>query len=180
MNTLTSSLITLANILLKARTIRVLILSTFSLYWLVLLHIPWPNNGDYGMNLPMNLLSWGIISLLGLMVWLLQREKTVRFTPTGLLMLASAMLFTVPAFWSPHEALPIALPRLVGIWGGALVYITLLQQPIRENETVALFYLLTAAAVIECTLSLAGFYCPQYLPFPLNSLAEIYDGCAIA
>lgn len=178
MNTLTSSLITLANILLKARTIRVLILSTFSLYWLVLLHIPWPNNGDYGMNLPMNLLSWGIISLLGLMVWLLQREKTVRFTPTGLLMLASAMLFTVPAFWSPHEALPIALPRLVGIWGGALVYITLLQQPIRENETVALFYLLAAAAAIECTLSLAGFYCPQYLPFPLNSLAEIYDGYA--
>ena len=70
MNTLTSSLITLANILLKARTIRVLILSTFSLYWLVLLHIPWPNNGDYGMNLPMNLLSWGIISLLGLVVLL--------------------------------------------------------------------------------------------------------------
>ncbi len=178
MNTLTFSLITLANTLLNARTIRVLILSTFSLYWLVLLHIPWPNSGDYGMNLPMNLLSWGIISLLGLIVWLLQREKTVRFTPTGLLMLASAMLFTVPAFWSPHEALPIALPRLVGIWGGALVYITLLQQPIRENETVALFYLLAAAAVIECTLSLAGFYCPQYLPFPLNSLAEIYDGHA--
>lgn len=178
MNTQMSSLIAPANTLPHTRTIRMLILSLFGLYWLVLMHLPWPNSGDYGMNLPMNLLSWGVISLLGLMVWLFLREKTVRITPTGLLMLASTVLFTFPALWSPREALPIALPRLVGIWGGALVYFTLVQQPIREKETVALFYLLAAAAVIECTLSLAGFYCPQYLPFPLNSLAEKYAGYA--
>ncbi|MBJ3781752.1 hypothetical protein JFY47_14580 [Enterobacter asburiae] len=69
----------------------------------------------------------------------------MRITPTGLMILAGAVLFTVPAFWSPHDALPIALPRLVGIWGGALVYFRLLQQPIREKETVALFYLLAAS-----------------------------------
>lgn len=178
MNTQMSSLITPANTLPNARTTRVLILSLFILYWLVLMHLPWANSGDYGMNLPMNLLSWGVISLLGLMVWLFLREKTVRITPTGLLMLASAVLFTLPALWSPHEALPIALPRLVGIWGGAFAYLTLLQQPIREKETVALFYLLAAAAVIESALSLAGLYCPQYLPFPLNSLAEKYAGYA--
>ena len=92
MNTLTSSLITLANILLNARTIRVLILSTFSLYWLVLLHIPWPNNGDYGINLPMNLLCWGVMSMLSLLVWLFLRTATVRITRTSILMLASAVL----------------------------------------------------------------------------------------
>ncbi|WP_368982307.1 hypothetical protein AB4O95_05940 [Enterobacter asburiae] len=116
MNTLTSSLITLANILLNARTIRVLILSTFSLYWLVLLHIPWPNNGDYGMNLPMNLLCWGVMSMLSLLVWLFLRTATVSITRTSILMLASAVLFTLPILWSPSEGLPTALPRLVGIW----------------------------------------------------------------
>lgn len=178
MNTQISSLITPANMLPHTRTIRVLILSTFSLYWLVLMHLPWANSGDYGMNLPMNLLSWGVISLLGLMVWLFQGEKAVRITPTGLLMLASALLFTLPVFWSPHEALPIALPRLVGIWGGVFVYLTLLQHPIREKETVALFYLLATAGIVECALSLAGLFCPAYLPFPLDSLAEKYSGYA--
>ena len=150
----------------------------FSLYWLVLMHIPWPNSGDYGMNLPTNLLSWGAISLPGLIIWLFLATKTVRLTPTFLMLFSSALLFTLPALWSPRDALPIAIPRLAGIWGGVFAYLTLLQQPIREKETVALFYLLATAAVIECVLSLAGFYCPQYLPFPLNSLAEKYAGYA--
>jgi O-antigen polymerase len=160
------------------RVTRLSLFIIFSLYWLVLMHLPWANSGDYGMNLPMNLLSWGVISLLGLMVWLFQGEKAVRITPTGLLMLASALLFTLPVFWSPHEALPIALPRLVGIWGGVFVYLTLLQHPIREKETVALFYLLATAGIVECALSLAGLFCPAYLPFPLDSLAEKYSGYA--
>jgi len=160
------------------RTARLFFVILFSFYWLILLHIPWPNSGDYGMNLPMNLLSWWIISLLGLITWPFLGTKTVRITPTCLMLLAGAVLFTLPALWSPRDALPIALPRLVGIWGGVFAYLTFLQQPIREKETVALFYLLAAAAVIECVLSLAGFYCPQYLPFPLNSLAEKYSGYA--
>ena len=178
MNMQMSSLTTPAKTLPHTRPKRFLIIPLFSLYWLVLLHIPWPNSGDYGMNLPMNLLSWWIISLLGLITWLFLGTKTVRITPTCLMLLAGAVLFTLPALWSPRDALPIALPRLVGIWGGVFAYLTFLQQPIREKETVALFYLLAAAAVIECVLSLAGFYCPQYLPFPLNSLAEKYSGYA--
>jgi len=160
------------------RVARLPLIIVFSLYWLVLMHLPWPNSGDYGMNLPMNLLSWGVISFLGLIVWLFLSAKTVSITPTCLLLFASAVMFTLPAFWSPHDALPIALPRLVGIWCGVFAYLTLQQQPFREKETVTLFYLLATAAVIECALSLAGLYCPQYLPFPLNSLAEKYAGYA--
>jgi len=178
MNAQTSSLTTLANTLPNAHTIRVLVLSLFSLYWLVLLHIPWPNSGDYGMNLPMNLLSWGVISLLGLMIWLFLRKATVRITRTGILMLASAVLFTLPILWSPSAGLPTALPRLVGIWGGVACYVTLLQVPVQEKETTGIFYLLAIAAVVECLISLAGIYCPAYLPFPLNSLAENYSGYA--
>lgn len=71
MNTQMSSLIAPPNTLPHTRTIRMLILSLFGPYWLVLMHFPWPNSSDYGMNL----LSWSVISLLGLMVWLFQREK---------------------------------------------------------------------------------------------------------
>jgi hypothetical protein len=27
-------------------------------YWLVAMHIPWTNSGEYGVQLPMNLISW--------------------------------------------------------------------------------------------------------------------------
>lgn len=159
---------------LRTRT-RLPCLILLTLYWLILMHIPWPNSGDYGMNLPMNLLSWGVIALLGLITWLFLSTATIRITFTGLLMFASAVLFTLPALWSPRDALPIALPRLVGIWGGAFAYLALQQHPIREKETVGLFYLLGTAAVVECALSLAGLYCPDYLPFPLNALADRYS-----
>ncbi|MEB5978548.1 PglL family O-oligosaccharyltransferase [Enterobacter vonholyi] len=142
------------------------------------MHIPWPNSGDYGMNLPMNLLSWGVISLLGLFIWLSPGMKSIRITSTFFLMLASAILFTLPALWSPHEALFIAYPRLAGIWGGVIAYLALLQQPAGEKKTVILLYLLASSAMVEYCLSLAGFYFPQYLPFPLNSLAEKYSGYA--
>ncbi|BBZ86445.1 membrane protein [Enterobacter asburiae] len=130
------------------------------------------------MNLPMNLLCWGVMSMLSLLVWLFLRTATVRITRTSILMLASAVLFTLPILWSPSEGLPTALPRLVGIWGGVMCYVTLLQVPLQEKETTGIFYLLAIAAVVECLISLAGLYCPAYLPFPLNNLAENYSGYA--
>ncbi|HDS6850952.1 TPA: O-antigen ligase C-terminal domain-containing protein [Enterobacter cancerogenus] len=130
------------------------------------------------MNLPMNLLSWAMLFLLALIVWLRGNTRSMRFTPTFLLMLASAALFTLPVFWSPHDGLPVALPRLLGIWGGVLIYLTLLQCPVCEKEVVALFYLLTAAALIETAISLTGIYFPDALPFPWDTLAHNYHGRA--
>ena len=97
-----------------------------SFYWLVLIHIPWPNSGDYGMNLPMNLLSWAAILLQVLIVWLSLQADKIRLTPTFLCLLLSAIAFTLPVFWSPDQGLAIALPRLIGIWGGVYTYLTLL------------------------------------------------------
>lgn len=48
----------------------------------MLIHIPWPNSGDYGMNLPMNLLSWAAILLQALIVWLSLQADKIRLTPT--------------------------------------------------------------------------------------------------
>lgn len=161
-----------------ARPARLSVLFLLGLYWLVLMHIPWPNSGDYGMNLPSNLLSWAVISLMMLIVWLSLRTGTLRLTRTALLMLVSAVLFTLPLLWSPREGLPGALPRLVGIWGGVLCYFTLLQCRIQERETVGLFNLLAVATVVECGMSLVGIFCPDYLPFPLDILSERYSGRA--
>lgn len=148
------------------------------MYWLVLMHLPWANSGDYGMNLPMNLLSWVVISSLGLLVWIFLEDRMIRITTNFLILFGSAVLFTIPVFWSSRNTLPIALPRIMGIWGGVIAYFTILQQPIREREIIILFYLLAIAGIIECALSLSGLYYPKYLPFPLNSLAERYSGYA--
>lgn len=159
-------------------SLRLVTLGLGCLYWLLIVHIPWPNRGDYGMNLPMNLLSWSAICLQALIIWLLLKADKLRLTPTFLLLLAGAILFTLPLLWSPHAGLSIALPRIVGIWGGVLIYLALVQQPVREKDIVALFYLLASAAIIETAISLAGFYCPEILPFPLKDLAVNYKGYA--
>jgi hypothetical protein len=126
---------------------------------------PWPNNGDYGMNLPMNLLCWGVMSMLSLLVWLFLRTATVRITRTSILMLASAVLFTLPILWSPSEGLPTALPRLVGIWGGVMCYVTLLQVPLQEKETTGF---LSAGYRCRCGMSdfAGGALLPGVSPLP--------------
>ena len=162
----------------SSRLVQLFLYFLLSFYWLVLIHIPWPNSGDYGMNLPMNLLSWAAILLQALIVWLSLQADKIRLTPTFLCLLLSAIAFTLPVFWSPDQGLAIALPRLTGIWGGVFTYLTLLQYPPREKEIVALSYMIAAAACIETVYSLMGFWCPQWLPFPLNALAENYSGGA--
>ena len=162
----------------SSRLVPLFLYFLLSFYWLVLIHIPWPNSGDYGMNLPMNLLSWAAILLQALIVWLSLQADKIRLTPTFLCLLFSAIAFTLPVFWSPDQGLAIALPRLTGIWGGVFTYLTLLQYPPREKEIVALSYMIAAAACIETVYSLMGFWCPQWLPFPLNALAENYSGGA--
>ncbi|HCD1256469.1 TPA: O-antigen ligase C-terminal domain-containing protein [Citrobacter amalonaticus] len=164
--------------LTSSRLVQLFLYFLLSFYWLVLIHIPWPNSGDYGMNLPMNLLSWAAISLQALIVWLSLRSEKIRLTPTFLCLLFAAIAFTLPLSWSPAQGLPIALPRLMGIWGGVFTYLSLLQYPPREKEIVALSYMIAAAAGIETVYSLMSFWCPQWLPFPLNSLAESYPGGA--
>ncbi|WP_320727293.1 PglL family O-oligosaccharyltransferase [Enterobacter sp. 118C5] len=158
--------------------IRLLTFIPIALYWLLLLHIPWDNNGGYGLDLPMNLLCWGVISLLALIIWTFIVRSKVRYSSTFLLLLAGAILSTLPVIWSPGEGLPVAAPRLAGMWGGVLLYLTLLQQPLREKERIFLFYLLWVAAVIETAIALTGLFFPARLPWPLNDLALSYGGTA--
>ncbi|MEB7625531.1 Wzy polymerase domain-containing protein [Enterobacter vonholyi] len=160
------------------KKINVSLFMLFCFYWLFLMHLPWPNNGDYGMNLPMNPLGWCFISLLGMFFWLFNKKKSFHYSPVLWLMLACIVLFTIPAFWSPHTALPNAMPRLAGIWAVFFVYMTLLQHRFKEKEAITIFYIISLSAFIECSLSLVGFYCPNYLPFPLNELAKKYSGYA--
>lgn len=130
------------------------------------------------MDLPLNLLCWGVMSLLGLMTWLCVSWNKLRYSHTVVVLFASAVLLTLPIIWTPAVGLPIAAPRLVGIWGGVLFYLTLIQRPFREKEIVSLFYLLAAASIIETLLSIAGLFFPQYLPWPLDALAYKYSGSA--
>ncbi|ELV2798020.1 O-antigen ligase C-terminal domain-containing protein [Enterobacter ludwigii] len=164
----------------RARSLapRPVLLVMQGLFWLVIMHLPWPNNGDYGMNLPMNPLTWSFISLFSLYIWLMTDIPILRVTPFFWMVVCSAVLFTLPVLWALSEGIMLALPRLLGIWGGVMVYLTLLQSPFREKETVTMFYFLAGAAVIETIISLMGFYCPPLLPFPLDALAQHYKGYA--
>jgi hypothetical protein len=73
-----------------------------SLYWLVAMHIPWANSSDYGMQFPMNLLSWAVMCLLRLYTWQNNSFYTYFFAVTGECRAFHIARIMVASQWTSH------------------------------------------------------------------------------
>lgn len=156
---------------LNRLTVRQLLISLLAFYWLVVLNILWFNNGGHGFALPYNLVCWGFMALPVALTL-----KRIRYSATGLWLLAGAVLMTLPAAWSPNpDALQMALPRLTGLWGGVAFYFLMLQVRFDRRMITALLTILAAAAVVESAVTLVCIWWPQYLPETLAQFAREYS-----
>lgn len=145
----------------------VFIMSGLAFYWLIFLHIGWENTGGWGTDLPYNLLGWGTILLLcSLTLGLSANNFYTRFGKTGKILIAGAVLMTLPILWSPTYATIInAIPRLLGMWGGVLFWGTLRQCRFSMRQRVWLLYCLAGAGIIEAIIVLLELYVhPVWLP----------------
>lgn len=146
-------------------------------YWLVFMHICWPNHGGSGIYLPYNLLAWCFISAIVFLYWLL-RPGTLAITMdgNGYLLIAGAAFMTLPLLWSPtHETVGYALPRMAGLWAGMVFWLTLRQCRFTLWQKYLLLYALVAAGVIESLIVLAELHGPAaWLPAIWRQLVEKY------
>ncbi|TNV20492.1 hypothetical protein FH968_10850 [Buttiauxella sp. B2] len=143
------------------------------IYWIVILEIPWLNNGGYGFTLPYNLVCWAVMCLMVVPVALLLKE--CRCSRTALWLAGGALLMTLPALWSAnHDGLRASLPRLTGLWGGVVFYFALLQVRFTPRSKVQLLVLLAIATVILSGITLTCIWLPGSLPGTLRQLAEKY------
>ncbi|TNV10782.1 hypothetical protein FH968_22825 [Buttiauxella sp. B2] len=153
-----------------------LLLGGITLYWLIFLHIAWNNRGGWGTDLPYNLLGFGVIFSLCTVFWLFSSNKTFQFGTTGKLLFLGAVLMTLPLLWSPSFATVIyAIPRMTGMWGGLLFWLTLRQCHLSSPLRLWGLYCLAGAGIIETVIVLIEMYVqPEWLPVIWQQLMTQY------
>ncbi|MCU6317035.1 PglL family O-oligosaccharyltransferase [Klebsiella aerogenes] len=146
-------------------------------YWLIFMHICWPNHGGSGIYLPYNLLAWCFISVIAFIYWLLHPGKlAIILDSNGYLLIAGAAFMTLPILWSPtHETVGYALPRMAGLWAGMAFWLTLRQCRFSVSQKHLMLYALVAAGVIESLVVLAELHGSKaWLPTIWQQLVEKY------
>ena len=134
--------------------------------WLaVLLHIPLYNvGGGEGVWLPWNMLAWAVAVTVMLLTALLTPAGRLVITPVARLLFLAVALLTLPVMWCPQSEWVIySLPRLYGLWGGALFYLALLQCRFSDRAKRLFLWCVTFAALVQGLTVLAGLYCPTLL-----------------
>jgi O-antigen polymerase len=128
-----------------------------AVYWLVLMHLHFPNRGGSGFHLPGNLVGALVLCavvLLGL--WRPARGPLAGSrTLSGLL--AGGALLLLPWLWSTTPYREVAQLRLLGLGLGLAAYLALLQVPLDRARRRQWLVWLLAAGVLEALLGLAQY-----------------------
>lgn len=150
----------------RRQTLLQLLAATFICTWLcLLLRIPLYNTGGgEGVWLPWNMLAWAVAVTVMLLAVLMAPAGRPVITPAAQLLFLSVALLTLPVMWCPHpEWIIYSLPRLYGLWGGALFYLALLQCRFSDRTRRLFLWCVTLAALVQGLTVLADLYCPTWL-----------------
>ena len=134
------------------------VLLFIGVYLLALL--PWviPNGGGTdGVNLPWVMTGWLCAGLLMATVWaaLGRSGRPLRLTPSLWGFVAGSVLLTVPFLLSPSRDWQLnAWPAVAGLWGGVLLYVTLLQARLTRRQGQVLALCLALAAGLQALYAL--------------------------
>lgn len=143
--------------------------------WLaIIMHLYLLNVGGSGLKLPQNIIAWGAMALLTLVIWPGVRTKQgLIITPASGLFLAGAVALSIPLLYTQPEWRGAAILRLTGLLGGWIFYFTLLQWRPSPRQRGLLLYLLLAAVCIQSLLALLQLFAPEPLraaiPYPLRN-----------
>jgi O-antigen polymerase len=147
-----------------------------AIWWLCLVHLPWNYNGGWGTDLPFNLLACAFVCVVIAVCWVFLPARGIPLSSIGGLFLAGAILMTLPLLWSPSAlARAITFPRVAGMWGGVLFYLTLRQCRISGRNTLLLASFLAMAGGIQATYTIVELFAPRsWLPEISQLLLDKY------
>lgn len=119
-----------------------------TLYFIVAMHIYWPNRGGSGFYLPWNMLGVILLNLLTLSTMLITPPPLAGSRFFNRLVMGSLILL-LPLLWTQPPYLGEALPRLIGLLSGVAAYFALLQYRLNRQWRHRLLVLLLAATALE-------------------------------
>ncbi|WP_346081283.1 PglL family O-oligosaccharyltransferase [Gibbsiella dentisursi] len=150
--------------------------------WLcILMHISFFNVGSNdGVYLPQNMLAWCVATVVIALVAGLMPCRQFHMTTTSWLLVMGVVLLTLPVLWSPeYDWRWLAMPRLVGLWGGVAFYIALLQCDFSERQKNTLLWSLTLAALWEAGNVWAGLFFPSLLSETAQRFIAVHGRMAL-
>lgn len=134
-------------------------------YLLVGMHIYIPNMGGSGLALPGNMLAWLAMAtvVLAVCLWgrLAARPEHWLLTRNTRFFLLGMLLLCLPWFYSTSPWRENASLRVLGILGGSLFYLVLVQCRLRAPAITVLLWLILAAVSVEAGLALLQMYVLQ-------------------
>ncbi|WP_445585386.1 Wzy polymerase domain-containing protein [Serratia sp. TSA_198.1] len=128
-----------------------------------------PNMGGGSLALPQNILSWIMIALLVMIIWLGVgfRKRNIIITPTAKLFFVALVLLAIPLFYTRPEWREAALWRWAGLFGGWVFYFSWLQTEISKRTHHWPFYAILLAVVVQAFIALLQLFgLGNGIPYP--------------
>ncbi len=138
------------------------ILVAILLPYFFLMNIYIPNMGGAGLTLPLNIVTWMVMSCVAFLLAACSvSDGGLYISRQWLTGLLAFLLLSLPLLWTPAVNIPDALPRLAGIAGALVFSLMLIQVRLGNRGRSILLSFILAAVVIECGLALFQHYCPE-------------------
>ncbi|MBI6181587.1 O-antigen ligase C-terminal domain-containing protein [Serratia proteamaculans] len=134
------------------------------------MHLYLPNMGGMGFALPQNLISWGGMALLSLIIWMsvLFCHRRIIITPTVKLGVVALALLAIPLFYTQPEWRETAFWRWCGLFGGLIFYFSWLQINLSPRARYWLVGIIVLAVTIQALMAMLQlFNLGHWLPYPV-------------
>ncbi|WP_354625461.1 Wzy polymerase domain-containing protein [Psychromonas sp. MME2] len=131
----------------------------FALLMLLGAHYFQHNQGGSGLELAQNNVVWIFFScLIGLGLWKVSEQQKFIYSRFTILFLIAVALFCVPILYPNNELAEQSYTRLIGLFAGFLLFLSLQQFHFKRLETERLLLLIVGAGLLQACYSLMQDY----------------------
>ncbi len=128
------------------------------LYLVFFMHLYQPNMGGEGLNLPINISGWFVITgMIGVGIVLTMSQRVIAGSPSLLLFVAACCLLCMPLLY-PDVRWVNTIGRMAGLIGGIIFYAALQQNLIVKRNSKLLLVFILISAWVEAVYALLQFF----------------------
>ena len=140
-------------------TLRKPFLWTLALLFLAGMHYLQINLGGTGLQVPFNAVSWIFISsLIGLSLWQITLNQKIYYSNFSLKFGLVVLMLCIPMLYPNNDVAIYAIPRLMGLIAGWLLFMGLIQFGFRKKHLNLILYLILTGILIESLWGLTQYY----------------------
>lgn len=131
------------------------------LIFLLAMHLFMPNPGGSGLALSFNCTTWLSLSLaLAIGLYQTSRNRQFRYSKLTIGLLLCCLMLTLPLLY-PNAYSTDALPRLIGLWAGWLLFFTLQQLALSNRHKQRLLWFILLAVCLQATFGYLQYFWPE-------------------